>query len=273
MTRLLCIPFSGGSALSYRGLGAAFDSIEVLTFELPGRGRRFHEPLLNDCHAMAAELLRQMRPHLHGPCVLFGHSLGSLLAYLVARLARSQGLPAPRALVVSGGRAPTRVIDRGWHRLPRPELHRVLRDLGGCPPAILAEPELMDLYEPVIRADFAALAHYRHEVAAPFDFPVTVLVGADDEVSEDDARAWQQETTLPLQLHRFPGNHFFIEQHWAPIRQLISAHVHAAGRPALERDPESGPPHAASSLTAHQLLASAASGARTADAPPPPPPR
>lgn len=228
MTRLLCIPFSGGSALSYRELGPSFDSVTVSTFELPGRGRRFAEPLLRDCDAMARDLLRQMRAHLHEPYVLYGHSLGSLLAYLVARLARQQGLPAPRALVVSGGRAPTRTVNRGWHLLAQDEFQGVLRRLGGCPPAVLAEPELMALYEPILRADFAALAGYRHQVAEPFDFPITVLIGRDDEVCDDDARAWQRETLLPLELHCFAGDHFFISRHWPDIRQMVCAHMHAA---------------------------------------------
>lgn len=74
--------------LSYRELGASFGAVTVSTFELPGRRRRFAQPLLRDCNEMARDLLRQMRPQLDQPYVLFGHSLGSLLAYLVARLAR-----------------------------------------------------------------------------------------------------------------------------------------------------------------------------------------
>lgn len=237
MTRLICVPFSGGSAESYRSLGKSIDSILVSTVELPGRGRRFPEPLLDDCHAMAADLLRQMRPHLFEPYVLYGHSLGSLLVYLVARLARAQGLPQPRAMIVSGGRAPSHVVDRGCHRLPKPELLDVLRDLGGCPPAVLAEPELMDLYEPIMRADFAGLASYRHRPEAPFEFPITVLIGTEDEVSEEAARAWQSETEQPLQLHRFPGDHFFIFRYWPEIRQMVRAHMHgvdqAHARPAV----------------------------------------
>lgn len=229
MTHLLCIPFSGGNATSYRGLGPGFDGLTVSAFELPGHGRRMAEPLLDDCAPMVDDLLRQVRPLLHKPYLLFGHSMGALLAYLLAQRVRLEGLPTPRALIVSGGQAPARVTSRGWHLLPRPEFLRVLSELGGCPPAILAEPELMDLYEPVLRADFAAMANYRHAPHEPFDFPVTALVGTQDHVSEEEVRDWQQVTTQRLRLHRFPGDHFFIFRHWPQIRQIVSMHAQASG--------------------------------------------
>lgn len=215
--------------MSYRGLGPGFNGTKVSAFELPGHGRRINEPLLHDCAPMVEDLLRQVRPLLGEPYLLFGHSMGALLAYLLAQRVRLEGLPAPRALIVSGGQAPSRVTNRGWHLLPRPEFLRVLSELGGCPPAILAEPELMDLYEPVLRADFAAMANYRHAPHEPFGFPVTALVGTEDHVSEAEARDWQQVTTHPLQLHRFPGDHFFILQHWPQIQQIVSTHTQAIG--------------------------------------------
>jgi surfactin synthase thioesterase subunit len=202
-----------------------FDDIEVSTFELPGRGRRIGAPLLDACDPMVDDLLLQVRPLLREPYALFGHSMGALLAYLVAQRVRREGLPLPSSLIVSGGPAPSRITSRGWHLLPRPEFLRVLSGLGGCPPAILAEPELMDLYEPVLRADFTAMATYCHKPAEPFGFPITSLVGTEDHVSEDEARDWQQETAQRLRLHRFPGDHFFIFRHWPQIRQIVSMHA------------------------------------------------
>lgn len=227
MKRLICFPFSGGGATSYRGFGTSFDDIAVSTVELPGRGRRISEPLLDACEPMVDDLLRQVRPLLHEPYALFGHSMGALLAYLVAQRLRREELPLPLSLVVSGGQAPSRIASRGWHLLPRSEFRHVLSELGGCPPAILAEPELMDLYEPVLRADFTAMATYRHEPAQPFDFPITSLIGTGDHVSEDEASDWQLETTQPLQLHCLPGDHFFILRHWAEIQRIVSVRARA----------------------------------------------
>ncbi len=227
MKRLICFPFSGGGATSYRGLGSSFDDIVVSTVELPGRGRRIAEPLLDACDPIVDDLLRQVRPLLHEPYALFGHSMGALLAYLVAQRVRREGLPLPLSLVVSGGQAPSRIASRGWHLLPRSEFRGVLSELGGCPPAILAEPELMDLYEPVLRADFTAMATYRHVPAPPFDFPITSLIGTEDHVSEEEAGDWQRETTQPLQLRCLPGDHFFILRHWAEIRRVVSVRARA----------------------------------------------
>lgn len=230
--RLLCFPFSGGSAISYRGLGAAFDGVEVSTFELPGRGRRFSEAPLDAFGPMVDDLWPRVVPALRAPYALYGHSMGALLAYLIARRVARHGLPGPTRLFVSGSRAPAAVRSDGWHLLPRAEFHRVLADLGGCPPQILAEPELMALYEPVLRADFRAIAGYRHEpMAAPFAFPITALIGTGDTVTDDEAARWQRETTQPLRVERFAGDHFFIFRHWTEIRRLFAGQL-AEGLPA-----------------------------------------
>ncbi|MDM0053047.1 thioesterase II family protein [Variovorax sp. J22R115] len=245
--RLLCFPFSGGSATSYRGLGTCFDSIEVSTFELPGRGRRFSEPALERCEPMVEDLLQQIRPRIRAPYALFGHSMGALLAYLIAKRVIAEGLPCPAHLFVSGSRAPAVIFSERWHLLPRQEFHRVLAELGGCPPAILSDPELMALYEPVLRADFGAMASYRHEPSAPFEFPITAVIGQEDRVSHDQARAWQQETVQPLRLERFAGGHFFIFRHWQQIQRLISARLSCAreGDPSGPGRRQERPPHQA----------------------------
>lgn len=238
--RLFCFPFSGGSAISYRELGAAIGTIDVTTLELPGRGRRFSEPPLYTVEGMVDDLLEQIGPVLRDPYALFGHSMGAILAYLVAKRLIARGLPQPLALFASGCRAPAAICSEGWHLLPRPAFRAVLADLGGCPPAILVDPELMALYEPVLRADFRAIADYRYASTLPFEFPITVLLGDGDNVSDDEAGQWQRETTHPLVLRKFVGNHFFIFRHWPNIRQLISNAVAkrlAAHLPGVVHDP------------------------------------
>jgi surfactin synthase thioesterase subunit len=98
----------------------------------------------------------------------------------------------------------------------------MLADLGGCPPGILEDPEIFALYEPVLRSDFQAIANYRYTEAPPLDCPITVLTGAEDNISEDEARQWQCVTTWPLRLKTFPGGHFFILRHWHEIQRLLS---------------------------------------------------
>jgi surfactin synthase thioesterase subunit len=225
---LFCFPFAGGGALAYRDLEPAVSSVPMCTVELPGRGRRFGEPLLADLDAMVEDLLQQIADRLQSPYALYGHSMGGLLAYLAARRAVERSLPPPQVLCVSGAKGPVAVSGERRHLLPRREFFEMLRELGGCPDEILADAELMELYEPILRADFAAIAGYRHRETPPLDLPIVVLTGTHDSVREEDALQWQRETTRPIRHQRFAGGHFFIFSHRSEIRLLLAEYLDPA---------------------------------------------
>ena len=222
ITHLYCFPFAGGGVYSYRGLGESIGPVPVTTFEPPGRGRRFREPPLSDLDSMATDLYRQVRPRLRRSYAFYGHSMGASLAYLLTRRVIAEGHPPPRYLFVSGRRGPAVTVTETRHLLPRVAFREMVMRLGGCPPEILSDPELYEVFEPGLRADFAAFANHRFEATEPFDVPILVMTGRDDDVTEEEAMQWQRETTKEIRLVRFPGGHFFIHQHWGEIRRLMS---------------------------------------------------
>jgi surfactin synthase thioesterase subunit len=233
--RLFCFPFAGGSSYSYRGLAWGCDSIKVTGLELPGHGRRRREKLLTDIDLMVEDLYRQMRSLLDVPSALFGHSMGADLAHLLARRMAREGHPPPRFLFVSGRKAPVVFKRETRHLMPRREFLKALEELEGCPLEALADPELMELLEPVLRADFSAIASYRYEEATPIEVPIMVMTGVDDDVTDEDALEWRRETSCECRHVRFPGGHFFIDQNWSEIRQLMAeclASVHAYEGPS-----------------------------------------
>lgn len=248
-TTLYCLPYAGGNAYSYRALESHLaPGCRIAGVELPGRGRRTQEPLSFSMEALAGDVFAQLRPHLErGRYALFGHSMGAALAYLCLHRIKAAGLPYPEAVFLSGKRAPSFVERKARHLLPRDEFVDVLRDLGGCPPELLQEKELLDYFEPILRADFQAVETWEPLKQPPLPVPLVVFRGLDDEVSRDEALAWKQETSAGFQLHEFDGDHFFIQRHWPKIARLIetglglatvSAHGQAwapLGAPSLAR--------------------------------------
>lgn len=108
---LYALPYAGGHSLVYRPLqqALAHSPITLQTLELPGRGKRAKEPLLHDIDRLVEDLFSQLRPQLTPgqPYALFGHSMGSLLAVLLARhLAQTPATPQPCHLFCSGRGAP-----------------------------------------------------------------------------------------------------------------------------------------------------------------------
>jgi len=220
---LFCLPFAGGSAYSYRDLERHAEGVRFVTLELPGRGRRFSAPLLTTLPDMVDELFGQIRGHLGGPYGLYGHSLGACLAYLLVKRITGERCPLPQRLFVSGREAPSISPQaEGRHLLPRDRFIEALRCFEGTVPEVLENREMMDLFEPVLRADFQALDGYVHERSAPFTVPITVLRGSEEKVSRDEALAWQKETTVAIEYREFTGGHFFIFRHAEAISRLLA---------------------------------------------------
>lgn len=229
---LFCFPFAGGSKYSYRGYAkAAPASLRVIPVELPGRGARFRDPLLTDMDRIVDDVFDQVKNELNEPYAMYGHSMGTVVGYLLTRRILGAALPPPLQLFLSGRGGPS-LTDRGpvLHALPRTPFVEKIRELGGCPEEVLRDAELMHFYEPILRADFRALETYAYAETGPFDVPIAVMIGEDENVTLDEAGAWGAETTQPLLVRSFPGNHFFIFDHEAAIMDTVAGQLQARVR-------------------------------------------
>ncbi|MET8956937.1 thioesterase II family protein [Streptomyces sp. NPDC004129] len=209
---LLCFHPAGGGPSLFRDWPTALPTdIEVLAVHLPGRETRLDDPCLTDYQDAVEQLHTALRPFLNGSYALFGHSLGGLLAYGVAKAAARHGDPAPARLLVSGcagpGSTPAKPGRGSWTDA---ELIEGLREMGGTPEEILADRMLLDLILPPLRADYALYDSFAEPGGPPLDCPVSVLGGEDDHVSLPDLRRWSATTGGGSSLRLFPGGHFFL---------------------------------------------------------------
>jgi medium-chain acyl-[acyl-carrier-protein] hydrolase len=229
--RVLCLPYAGGGIATYRawpqGLSA---DIEVRAAQLAGRGSRLREPRVSHLTPLLDDLDRAIASLLHLPFALFGHSLGALLAFELTRRLQRQGRPLPVHLFVSGREAPQcESIRPPIHHLPEEDFRSALRDMGGMPPEILDNAELMALVSPVIRADFTAVETWPYVAGPPLDVPLTAFVGdVDREYTLEQAEAWRVHTTRAFTCHVLPGDHFFIHTQRDRLLDLVARALSAA---------------------------------------------
>jgi surfactin synthase thioesterase subunit len=222
---LLCLPYSGASAMVYSRWRRKLPQwLTLQPVELPGRGARFGEALQTDMRALARQLARELQTTLRAPYAIFGHSLGALLACELAHALRALGLPEPVALFASGTAAPTlrSEYDRGFAE-PKSdaELIEQLRTLNGTSEEILANAELMSLTLPVLRADFLLCGRFQPIQRPLLKCPVHVLGGTTDRATTEQLIGWSKETLGSFSVDMLAGGHFFIHEHEAKVLKVI----------------------------------------------------
>lgn len=242
--RLFLFPYAAGNANSFRPWQELLGpQLELRVAQLPGRGARLFEPPLADMGELVAQLTRAVTGLADRPFVFFGHSVGALVAFEVARQLRRAGRPTPISLWVSGAESPrTRLVRRQLHALADAELIESLADYNGTPPEMLQDQELMQLVLPGLRADCAINELYVYRPEPPLDLPIHVLLGDQDPYAEADrAAGWSFESSLPVRQYLFRGDHFFLEAHRHDIATLLAdtateevAELTRRGRPATE---------------------------------------
>ena len=193
--RLFCFPHGGGAAAEFVRWARLLPNVEISGVQLPGRGSRLAEPLLTRMDELVAELVDVMPTG--APYAMFGHSLGALVAYEVARELRRAGRRLPDQLIVSGFPAPSMPrTEPPIHQLPDDDLlNEVARRHGGLASAILADPERKTRVARYIRADYQIVETYEWRADAPLPVPLTVFGGSEDTIGVDALRAWRRHVT------------------------------------------------------------------------------
>jgi medium-chain acyl-[acyl-carrier-protein] hydrolase len=159
-------------------------------------------------------LARVLDPLLDKPFAFFGHSLGALIAFELARQIRRQHGVHPVRLFASAGRAP-QIPHRTppIHNLADKEFLAELRRLNGTPRELLDHEELMEVMLPILRADFALYETYLYSNEPPMNCPISAFGGVQDRrVSASDLEAWRSQTSASFSLRMFPGDHFFLKE-------------------------------------------------------------
>lgn len=210
--RLICLPHAGGGASAYHPLATLLPpEIELAAVQLPGRETRLAEPPFTRLVPLVAALADAIAPAAARPYAVLGHSMGALLGFELAREMRRRGLPLPRRLVLSGRRAPNLpAAEPPLHPLPDDAfVAELVRRYDAIPQAILQERDLMALFLPVMKADFAVFETHVHAEEAPLPCALSLYGGADDPQTAEMG-GWASLVAGPCTRRIFPGGHFYL---------------------------------------------------------------
>ncbi|HEX5120940.1 MAG TPA: alpha/beta fold hydrolase [Pseudonocardiaceae bacterium] len=235
---LLCVPPSGGGVHLFRDwAGLLPAALGVAALEPPGRGTRAAEPLADDAGVLTAAFARDTESLLDRPVVVFGHSMGAIIAFDIVRELRRTRRWRPAALILAASEPPDEPLSSAEPSDER--LTGWLRDWGGTATELLADPEYLAALLPVLRADLGMLARRVHRAEAPLDCPLHLYFGADDPTVDPAAAAsgWARQTTAAHTTDVFPGGHFFVRQSVARVLATLVDQVDAVVGGRLPRTP------------------------------------
>lgn len=200
-------------------------SVELWLIHLPGREKRIKETPYNIFSQLTDTLADAIRPSLDMPFAFFGHSMGGLLGFEVARRVRDRYGIQPIHLFISGRRAP-HLPDSlpALYKLPEGEfLSQAENRYGQLPDIIKKDPEILHLFLSILRADLEMLDSHQYEPGPPPGCPISVFGGLQDQtVKEPDLAAWRDHSSTPFNLRMFPGDHFFFQQARSEITRILN---------------------------------------------------
>lgn len=229
MTTLVCLPYAGAGASFFRPWQAiAGDAVRVLPLQLPGRERMIDLEPHRDAHRATDDLLAQLRERLDGDTriVLFGHSLGAVLAYELAhRVVREPGLELVR-LFVSGSPEPNSGRDQRATGLSDDEFLKRVSEFAGYTHEALEDPEMREMILPTLRADVDMHESYTPSTNDPLPAPITAVRGEDDQlVSYEDTAGWSKVSGRDFGHVELPGGHMYLTETAPALLRLITSTV------------------------------------------------
>jgi acyl transferase domain-containing protein/surfactin synthase thioesterase subunit/aryl carrier-like protein len=244
--RLYCLPYAGGGPSVFVGWRDRLPEVELCAIQLPGRENRLGEKPIEDLSEIITVLSSILIPELDIPYAIYGHSMGALIAYRLARYLSKYATRKPGHLFVGALTAPHlgnpllerfrgQCLARGFTTIPTADEVgdlSVARELLTEFVAMLGNESILNGFSNLVEsrdvgatskinvanaalrallADLRMMFAYQHEPEEPISVPITAFHGTHDPaIKLAEMLAWQQLTVSHFQCHTLSGDHFFL---------------------------------------------------------------
>lgn len=217
---LFMLHFAGGSCYSYDFMAPYLKNTRTHALELPGRGRRMTEKMVDTIHDAKNDMLKQIQDKIvPNKSIIYGHSMGALLGFLVTIELEKRNTP-PRQLIVSGNPGPMASHKKRIYEAPPEEFKAELKKLGGMPEEFFTTNELFEFYEPILRSDFKLAYEMSQQEDLVINTPIHAIMGTSEE-SCKNIQNWNKYTSVSFEFELMQGDHFFIFNNPQKIADII----------------------------------------------------
>ncbi|MGK4001421.1 SDR family NAD(P)-dependent oxidoreductase [Sorangium sp. So ce1036] len=219
--RLVCFPASGGAAADFAEWAAVMpDGCELVAVEYPGSGARQLESCEHPLAALTLQVAGALVAMPRCPLVLFGHSLGALIAHATAVELERHAMGPTRVVLSNPANVITVQRDLTREQLRDKEfLTWLARSIG-----ISIDPEAAES-----EATRRFLKTFGDQLAWTYDFdlrwrvscPVVVTCGRDDTTLHAESLEFWRRSGGALEEWSFAGAHDYIRQEFAGVVSKI----------------------------------------------------
>ena len=226
--KLICLPYAGGSSsmfFKWKPL-LAKSGTELIAPELAGRGKRLNEDMYHSIAEAAADMYVQLAPVIsRGNYAIFGHSMGSLIAFELLQKIRENDMPLPLHIFFSGRgaphvRDPRKII---YHQLEEKDFIKEIVKLGGTTRQVFDDPDLKAMFLPILRNDLRITETYRQDVLyKPFKTNISVFIGKSEDATHEQIEGWRSYAAKNFDIHYFDGGHFFLHDQYPEMVETIN---------------------------------------------------
>ncbi|MCI4188442.1 alpha/beta fold hydrolase [Dickeya dianthicola] len=221
IANVICIPFAGAGASSFREFSKFSDKVEFIPIQLPGREKKFLEPLSINLHEVVDSLVQEciLKLDTSKPTIIFGHSLGAILAYEITRHLVLHNVDIT-SLVVSGSPGPWDLRTRKATGLSDDEFIKKVQEFADFRHASMSDPTILELVLPILKADVQMHEEYEPGYLSPIAVSIKAIRGNEDLlVSDYDLTTWSKASTLPIESIVFRGGHMYI---YEQVKEIVS---------------------------------------------------
>ncbi|WP_343746109.1 alpha/beta fold hydrolase [Chitinophaga sp.] len=225
--KLFCFPYAGGSAAVFnKWHRQLLPFVELVPVELAGRGKRMQEPLYRSVDEMVDDVYRIIKDDVRkGHYALYGHSMGSMIAFELAQRIVHDNLPVPLHIFFSGRGAPgvKGKPEKNYALMTDDEFRAEVMQLGGTPREFFEYPELLEIFLPLLKNDFRLADEERYDrETKPLPCDISVFLGKDDELTPEQCDGWKKHNHTLCSVVYFEGGHFFIHDDTDQILDCIN---------------------------------------------------
>lgn len=230
------LPYAGASVNVYFEWKKLLpERYELCVCELAGRGTRFTEPCYQSVSEASEDIAKRISEQLNDDdeYIIFGHSMGALLAYEIYYILKQLGTKEPMHLFFSGRNAPHIFEEKdNIENMNNETFLQTVEQYGGLSEEFYT-PEIMDIFLPILRADFTILDNYEFQSkAAKISCGVSVFYAENDFSTHiNKIQKWNEVVEGNAEFHKFKGEHFFLNRYPNDIINFIvkdteTQHIH-----------------------------------------------